>query len=73
MSTPRWNYGEELRRVECGVDFGGIVGYFVRMSVVRDDGGTEWISLNPDEAGLLAESLRESAALAREQEDRRRS
>lgn len=73
MSTPRWKYGEELGRVECGVDFGVLVGYFVRMSVVRDDGGTEWISLNPGEAELLAESLREVAALTREREDQSRN
>lgn len=52
MSVPRWKFGEELDRVENGVDFGGLVAYFVRLSVVTDDGGTEWVSLTPNEADI---------------------
>ena len=65
MNKRLWNYGQELERVDCGVDFGNMVGYFVRVSVERDDGGTEWISLKPDEADLLAEKLREAATITR--------
>ena len=73
MTVPKWTYGEELQqRVECGVDFGNVVGFFVRMSVIRDDGNTEWVSLTPDEAEVLANGLREAAAGARTQQDRRR-
>ena len=58
MTVPRWKYGEELERVESNVDFGNLVGFFVRLSVQRDDGGTEWVSLTPDEADNLAGQLR---------------
>jgi hypothetical protein len=72
MTVPRWKYGEELERVETGVDYGVLVGFFVRLSVIRDDGGTEWVSLTPAEAELLADKLREAALLSRSQEGRRR-
>lgn len=65
MSLPGWKHGEELERVESGVDFGVLVGYFVRVSVIREDGGTEWVGLTPDEADLLADQLRRSAAHTR--------
>jgi hypothetical protein len=65
MTMPRWKFGEELERVESNVDYGGLVGFFVRLSVQRDDGGTEWVSLTPDEADLLAGQLREAAELTR--------
>ena len=68
MRTPRWKLGEELERVDVGVDYGAMVGYFVRMSVERDDGGFEWVSLNPNEAELLAERLREAASHTRARE-----
>jgi hypothetical protein len=45
MTMPRWKFGEELERVESNVDYGGLVGFLVRLSVQRDDGGTEWVSL----------------------------
>jgi hypothetical protein len=70
MSVPTWKHGEELKRVESGVDFGVRVGYFVRLSVIRDDGGTEWVGLTPDEADLLADQLRKSAAQTREAQAR---
>ena len=64
-------YGEELdKRVECGTDFGSLVGYFVRLSVIRDDGGTEWVGLTPDEADRLAGMLRETAEHTRIQQKR---
>lgn len=67
MTVPRWKHGEELNeRLESGVDYGNIIGYFVRLSVIRDDGGTEWVSLTPDEAESLASQLRERAAQSRE-------
>jgi hypothetical protein len=74
MTVPRWKFGEELERVESGVDFGGLVGNFVRLSEQRDDGGTEWVNLTPDEADTLAVPLRDAAELPRKriQEDRRR-
>ena len=65
MTVPRWKYGEELERVESNVDFGNLVGFFVRLSVQRDDGGTEWVSLTPDEADNLAGQLRKAADLTR--------
>jgi hypothetical protein len=65
MTMPRWKFGEELERVESNVDYGGLVGFLVRLSVQRDDGGTEWVSLTPDEADLLAGQLREAAELTR--------
>jgi hypothetical protein len=69
MTVPRWKHGEELEeRVECGTDFGTLVGFFVRLSVIRDDGGTEWVSLTPDEADRLAGMLREMAEHTRIQQ-----
>jgi hypothetical protein len=65
MSFPKWRHGEELERIECGVDFGVISGYFVRLSVQRDDGGTEWVGLTPDEADYLAGMLRDMAERTR--------
>jgi hypothetical protein len=65
MTVPRWKYGEELERVESNVDYGNLVGFFVRLSVQRDDGGTEWVSLTPDEADNLAGQLRKAAELTR--------
>ena len=66
-----WTFGGELEeRVESGADFGNVAGYFVRLSVIRDDGGTEWVSLTPDEAELLANQLREAAAKTRENQSR---
>jgi hypothetical protein len=65
VTAPRWRHGEELERIEAGVDYGNVVGYFVRLSVIRDDGGTEWIGLSPDEADLLADRLQETAAQTR--------
>lgn len=73
MNIPRWKHGDELERVDCGVDFGDMVGYFVRMSVERDDGGFEWISLTPDEAERLADTLREMASDTRVQQERTRN
>lgn len=71
MTEPKWTHGEELQqRVECGVDFGNVVGFFVRMSVIRDDGKTEWVSLTPDEAEVLANGLRKAAEGARIEQDR---
>jgi hypothetical protein len=69
MTVPGWKYGEELEeRVECGTDYGNVVGFFVRMSVTRDDGGTEWVSLTPGEADRLAGMLHESAENTRIQQ-----
>lgn len=64
--TPTWEHGEELSRVECGVNYANLRGRFVSISVARDDGGFEWLSLTPDEADTLAKRLREVAQHARE-------
>jgi hypothetical protein len=68
MSFPKWRHGEELERIECGVDFGVISGYFVRLSVQRDNAEMEWVGLTPDEADSLAAMLRENAELTRIQQ-----
>jgi hypothetical protein len=69
--TTHWNHGEELERIDVGGDFGNLVGPFVRLSVVRDDGGTEWVGLDPDEAETLATRLHEVAQLVRDARQRR--
>jgi hypothetical protein len=40
MSLPKWRHEEELERIECGVDFGVIPGYFVRLSMQSNHGHT---------------------------------
>jgi hypothetical protein len=72
VTERKWTHGNELQRVECGVDFGGLVGYFVSMYVERDDGKPEFVGLTPGEADILADRLRKAAAHARTQEDQRR-
>lgn len=69
MAAPRWKHGEELeQRIETGVDFGVLVGHFVRLSVIRDDGQTEWVGLTPDEADILAKQLHTAATQVRSQQ-----
>lgn len=68
MNARRWNHGAELERLDCGVDFGDVVGDFVRLSLERDDGGTEGVSLDADEAEVHANRLHEAAELAKKRQ-----
>ena len=61
----QWKHGDELERVEVGTNYANLRGYFVSVSVIRDDGGSEWIDLTPDEAETLARRLTEMAAIVR--------
>ena len=68
-----WKFGDELQRIECGVDYGNLVGYFVRLSVRRDDGQIEWLSLAPEEAEELSRKLAGLAQKARREQQRSKS
>lgn len=81
--THNANMSNDASRLDANVDYGNVIGYFVRVDVElppdtpypRTDGGSPsgWLGLSPDEADAFAAELAEAAEQVRKANAERNS